>query len=112
MKPTHTPTPYHVERPFGETGVYIAANTTALVCKLYPVDGRIVAAGQETTEATAEFICRAANCHDELLAALEATYNVITNILTDSQLDQRIPCGRTIRDWASLVAAAIKKAKA
>ena len=29
--------------------------------------------------------------------------HVISNILTDSQLDTRVPCGVTIREWKALL---------
>lgn len=40
-----------------------------------------------------------------LRKALSESYNIINNILTDSQLDTRTPCGQYIRDWANTVKA-------
>lgn len=47
----------------------------------------------------------------ELLKALRATTNVIRNILTDSQLDTRTKCGKSIRQWYGLCEAAIRKVR-
>ena len=46
----------------------------------------------------------------DLLEALQQTKNVIRNILTDSQLDTRLPCGVTIRKYSKSIDAAIAKA--
>lgn len=46
----------------------------------------------------------------EILEAVRATRNVIGNILTDSQLDTRTKCGKTLRQWWRLCEDAIKKA--
>lgn len=45
-----------------------------------------------------------------LVEALKQTAHVINNILTDSQLDQRTPCGQTIRQYQQTVAAALAQA--
>ena len=42
---------------------------------------------------------------ERLTKALRSTYNVMVNILTDSQLDIRTACGRTIRQWSAEVEA-------
>jgi len=67
---THTPGPWAVERPYGEPGMYVAAPSSALVCKLYPVDGRYVADQLESVEANARLIAAA----PELLAALRGLF--------------------------------------
>jgi hypothetical protein len=63
----HTPGPWEVEHPFDEPGVYVGAPSTALVCKLYPVDGRWVGDKREDIDANARLIAAA----PEMLAALE-----------------------------------------
>ena len=45
----------------------------------------------------------------EMAEALEMTYNVINNILTDSQLDTRTVCGQTIRQYSQKVEGVLKK---
>jgi hypothetical protein len=37
----HTPTPWNVERPFQEPGVYIAGPNTGLIAKLYEPDANL-----------------------------------------------------------------------
>ena len=39
--PSHTATPWNVERPFQEPGVYIAGPNTSLIAKLYQPDARL-----------------------------------------------------------------------
>lgn len=39
--------------------------------------------------------------------ALRQTQRVIQDILTDSQLDERVPCGQTIRTYSATVDAAL-----
>jgi len=43
--------------------------------------------------------------------ALKQTFNVMENILTDSQLDTRTLCGLTIREWSTKVRAALAQAE-
>jgi hypothetical protein len=33
----------------------------------------------------------------------DMAWHVISNILTDAQLDTRLPCGKTIRSWSKLL---------
>lgn len=48
-------------------------------------------------------IRRACNSHSALVAALtklcDQTEHIVRNILTDTQLDTRLSCGRTVRQW-------------
>lgn len=46
----------------------------------------------------------------DMREAVEKTYDVIRNILTDSQLDARTKCGLTIREWDAKCKAALAKA--
>jgi hypothetical protein len=62
----HTPGPWRVESPFGEPGLFVAAPSSALVCRLYPVDDRYVRDQKESIEANARLIAAA----PELLEAL------------------------------------------
>ena len=43
--------------------------------------------------------------------ALSKAHNIITNILTDSQLDTRTPCGQTIRRYRKTVEQALAQAE-
>lgn len=58
-------------------------------------------------EEDARFIAAAPAMYE----ALKQTFNVMENILTDSQLDTRTPCGLTIREWESKVRIALAQAE-
>lgn len=53
-KRRHTPGPWNVEHPFGESGVYVAGPTTALIAQLYVADS-----GPKETEANAKLLAAA-----------------------------------------------------
>lgn len=59
----------------------------------------------------AAFIVRACNAHEAMLEALKRTKEVINNILTESQLDQRTTCGLTLRTYQATVEEAIRLAE-
>lgn len=62
----HTPTPYKIEK-YDENKWYVAA--------VEPRVGETSIVARCTTEANAAFICRAVNCHSELVEVLEEVLN-------------------------------------
>lgn len=117
----HTPGPWlaiegdtlNGDRPWG-----ICRHLSRAECQLidgeayeYPSRTEVIAevcGGADAAVVKADATLMAAS--PDLLDALTQTENIIRNILTDSQLDQRTECGRTIRQWSTTVKAAINKA--
>jgi hypothetical protein len=67
----HTKGPWNVEKPYGESGVYVSGPTTALVCKLYPVDHNTFNVDKRVTiEANAALIAAAPDLLGALLAVV------------------------------------------
>ncbi len=65
-KPRHTPTPWYVDKPFLEEGLYISGGTTELIAKI-----------KYENKANAAFIVLAVNAHEELTQKLyEAFYTL------------------------------------
>ena len=69
----HTPTPWEVDRPGCPCGYIFGGNGEAYVAKVLSLDDDVDPVASEPARlANAEFIVRACNSHDELLAACEA----------------------------------------
>ena len=101
----HTSGPLHAEHDDEALATYVVGPdgmTTA--CLSWTLVG-----GPSKEEQRANGVLYAAS--PAMLKALKQTYNVIINILTDPQLDVRLPCGQTIRQYSTAVCAAIEQAE-
>ncbi len=93
-----TPGPWTIQRST-DTQTYIRGDDGESVANLYRLQPRV--------EANASLIAAAPAMYE----ALQATYNVMVNILTDSQLDTRTACGLTIREWTKATREALAQAE-
>lgn len=98
----HTPGPWNVERPFGEAGLYVAARTSALVCKLYPVDPGTFNVDQRVTEEANAAVIAAS---PDMLAALRLAHPLLV------RLGDFIANGEGRCEAVLAVALALEKAK-
>ena len=81
------------------------------LCTLHGVNTKWAGYDPVELDEFTDTVVQTLNAQAAMLEALKATHNTIVNILTDSQLDTRIPCGVMIRDYISTVEHAIALAK-
>lgn len=78
------------------------ANGVFLVCDRGDV-AHMVAGYADTQKKDARMLLESMQPMNRQIEALKQTYSIMNNILTDSQLDTRTKCGKTIRRYRETV---------
>lgn len=113
MKTEHTPGPWHTERGLSSTGATPIRDAervnVAWVCGSDAIDGT-----PQKAKANAEFIVRACNAHDELVAALEKQVAHTEQLAgMANRFAAQLGLGKKVNpeDWTDQARAALAKAK-
>jgi len=89
-KTKHTETPWEIERPFKEKGLYIQGKNTEIVCQVYPkqyFDPEDKTVMAKIQQANAQFIIKACNNHYDLLEACKYTLKELSKLWDKHQIE-------------------------